>query len=182
MHMPGWAAVPSKSVSMPLIKNGAITDDPWQFPAEDGPMPETGSVAVSLTQWQREKAALLARSTPLGLLLTGNDSLDDIVPNITAYDLIAFVFPTFQDGRPYSMARLVRERHGYTGELRATGDVSRDQFLFMYRCGFDAFEVSAGNAIEDWLRAVSEISIWYQPTNDPRSALTTLRHKLHALE
>ncbi len=167
---------------MPLIKNGTIAYDPWQFPAEDGPLQKTGAVAVSLARWQREKAALLARGTPLGLLLTGGDSVDDVVPDITAYDLIAFVFPTFLDGRPYSMARLVRERYGYTGELRATGDVSRDQFLFMYRCGFDAFEVPAGGVVEDWLRAVSEVSIWYQPTNDPRSALATLRHKLHTLE
>ena len=167
---------------MPLIKSGAIVDDPWRFPAEDTPLPETGPVAVSFNRWRREKAALLARGKPLGLLLTSDDAAEDIAPDIATFDLIALVFPTFRDGRPYSMARLVRERHGYTGELRATGDVSRDQFLFMYRCGFDAFEVATGDAIEDWLRAVSEISIWYQPTNDPRGTLATLRHQSPTVE
>jgi len=162
---------------MPLIKSGAIVDDPWRFPAEDAPLLEPGLVAVSLSRWRREKAVLLARDKPLGLLLTSADAVEDIIPDIAAFDLIALSFPTFQDGRSYSMARLLRERHGYMGELRATGDVSRDQFLFMYRCGFDAFEVAAGDAIEDWLRAVSEISIWYQPTNDPRGTLATLRHQ-----
>jgi len=167
---------------MPLIKHGALAEDPWQFAAEDAALPESGPVAVSRARWQREKAALTARGTPLGLWLTSADQAEDIAADLAAFDLIALEFPTFQDGRPYSTARLLRERYGYEGELRAIGDVSRDQFLFMYRCGFDAFEVSAGGALEDWLRAVSEISIWYQPTDDPRGALATLRHRQVAAE
>ena len=165
---------------MLLIKNGAIAEDPWQFAAEDLPIPETGPVAVSPARWRREKDALLARGTPLGLVLTSDDQAEDIAANIAAFDLISLDFPTFVDGRPYSTARLLRERYRYTGELRATGDVSRDQFLFMYRCGFDAFEVGRDSALEDWLQAVSEISVWYQPTGDPRGALTALRHRSRA--
>lgn len=163
---------------MPLIKNGALTQDQWRFPAEAAPLPETGLVAVSLARWQRERVALMARGMPLGLKLTSGDQIEEIAADINAFDLIAIEFPTFQDGRPYSTARLIRERYGFEGELRATGDVSRDQFLFMYRCGFDAYEVVANDVLESWLRAVSEISIWYQPTDDPRAALTTLRHQL----
>ena len=77
--------------------------------------------------------------------------------------------------------RLLRERHGFIGELRAVGDVARDQFLFMHRCGFDAFQVGGGT-LEDWLRAVSEITIWYQPTGEAMGTLSTLRHRQAAAQ
>lgn len=167
---------------MPLIKNGAIAEDPWQFAADDAALPGHGPVAVSLARWQREKAALQARGVPLGLLMQSGERVEDIVADLKEFELIALDFPTFRDGRPYSTARLLRERYGFAGELRAVGDVSRDQFLFMHRCGFDAFQVSNGGALEAWLRAVSEISIWYQPTSDPRGALGVLRHRRAAAE
>ena len=167
---------------MPLIKNGAISEDAWQFPADDAPLPDQGPVAISLERWQREREVLQARRAPLGLLVKSDTQVEDFAADLAEFELIALDFPTFRDGRPYSAARLLRERHGYTGELRAVGDVSRDQFLFMHRCGFDAFQVSSGGALEGWLRAVSEISIWYQPTGDPRGALGTLRHRRAAAE
>ncbi|MDP6473743.1 MAG: DUF934 domain-containing protein [Alphaproteobacteria bacterium] len=161
---------------MPLIKNGAIAEDAWQFPADDAPLPGAGPVAVSLARWRREREVLLARGEPIGLAMNSDERAEDIASEHGAFELIALDFPTFRDGRPYSTARLLRERYGYGGELRAVGDVSRDQFLFMHRCGFDAFQVSGGATLEGWLRAVSEISIWYQPTGDPRAALGALRH------
>ena len=167
---------------MPLIKNGAIAEDVWQFAADNAKLAEQGPVAVTLARWQRDKALLRARSEPLGLLMLSDERVDDIVADLNEFELIALDFPTFRDGRPYSAARLLRERYGFAGELRAMGDVSRDQFLFMYRCGFNAFQVTNGEALEAWLRAVSEISIWYQPTNDPRAALSVLRHRQTAAE
>ncbi|MDA0230643.1 MAG: DUF934 domain-containing protein [Proteobacteria bacterium] len=167
---------------MPLIKNGAIAEDRWQFAADDAPLPGHGPVAVSLARWQREKAALQARSEPLGLLVQSGEPVEGIFPDLKEFGLIALDFPTFRDGRPYSAARLLRERYGFAGELRAVGDVSRDQFLFMHRCGFNAFQVTNAGAVEAWLRAVSEISIWYQPTSDPRGVLSALRHRRAAAE
>jgi uncharacterized protein (DUF934 family) len=167
---------------MPLIKNGASAEDPWQFAADDAALPEHGPVAVSPARWQREKAALRARGEPLGLLMQSGEQVEDIVADLKEFELIALDFPTFRDGRPYSSARLLRERYGFAGELRAVGDVSRDQFLFLHRCGFNAFQVTGAGALEAWLRAVSEISIWYQPTNDPRGALGVLRHRRAAAE
>ena len=167
---------------MPLIKNGAIAEDAWQFPADDAPLPGQGPVAVSPERWQREREVLQARRAALGLLVKSDAQVADFAADLAAFELIALEFPTFRDGRSYSAARLLRERYGYTGELRAVGDVSRDQFLFMHRCGFDAFQVSSGGALEGWLRAVSEISIWYQPTGDARGALSTLRHRRAAAE
>ena len=167
---------------MPLIKNGAIVDDDWLFLADDTPLPGPGPVIVSLTRWRREREMLRARGAALGLLLHSDEGAQDVAPDLADFRLIALDFPSFRDGRPYSTARLLRERHGFTGELRAVGNVLRDQFLFMHRCGFDAFQLSGGVGLEDWLRAVSEITIWYQPTDDARGALGALRHRRAAAE
>ena len=76
---------------------------------------------------------------------------------------LALQFPKFADGRAFTYARLLRERHGYAGELRAVGDVLRDQYQFMLRCGFDAFEVADANSIDGWRQSAAEITVWYQP-------------------
>lgn len=162
---------------MPLIKNGAIVEDGWIFLADDDPLPDSGPVAVSPARWRREKETLRGRGEPLGVFLRSDEQAKDIAAELHKFALVALDFPTFRDGRPYSTARLLRERYGFTGELRAIGDVARDQFLFMHRCGFDAFQVTGRGALEAWLRAISEISIWYQPTNNPRAAVGTLRHR-----
>ncbi|MHA1154101.1 MAG: DUF934 domain-containing protein, partial [Alphaproteobacteria bacterium] len=93
------------------------------------------------------------------------------------FQVIALEFPSFGDGRAYSYARLLRERHGYRGELRAVGNVLRDQALFMRRCGFDAFEVAEGTAVAGWREALGEISVFYQPTEDGRPAAPGLRNQ-----
>jgi uncharacterized protein (DUF934 family) len=77
---------------------------------------------------------------------------------------------------------LLRERYGFAGELRAVGNVLRDQFMFMHRCGFDAFEVADERQVEAWRKAMDEISVWYQPATDGRVPATTLRHFRSAAE
>jgi uncharacterized protein (DUF934 family) len=86
------------------------------------------------------------------------------------------MFPTFRDGRAYSQARLLRERHGFKGELRATGQVLRDQFVFMLRAGFDAFEVKKESDAEAFAATVKRYSVFYQPTGDGR--LTALHRRM----
>ena len=85
------------------------------------------------------------------------------------------VFPSFRDGRAYSQARLLRERHGFEGELRATGQVLRDQFLFMLRAGFDAFEVIKDADAEAFAQASRRYSVFYQPTGDGRATARAAR-------
>ncbi len=167
---------------MPLIKNGAIAEDGWQFLADDAALPESGPVAVSPLRWRREKETLRGRGEPLGVYLQSGEKAQDIAAELHEFTLIALDFPTFRDGRPYSTARLLRERYGFKGELRAIGDVARDQFLFMHRCGFDAFQTAGSGALQGWLRAIAEISVWYQPTNDPRATAGLLRHRQAAAE
>lgn len=160
---------------MPLLKSGSLVDDPW-IPVADGePLPPAGAIIVSLKRWQEERADLIARANGLGVRLAAADHAGAIAADIPLLALIALEFPTFRDGRAYSTARLLRERFGFKGELRAVGNVLRDQLLFMHRCGFDAFEVRDAAAVDEWKRAMSEISIFYQATADGHATAIQLR-------
>jgi uncharacterized protein (DUF934 family) len=165
---------------MPLIKDGRVVDDPWRFVADDEPLPAEGLVAVGLERWQREQNVLLARHAPLGLRLRPGQHPDAIAADVQRFELIALEFPKFTDGRAYSYARRLREQHGFAGELRAVGQVLRDQLLFMQRCGFDAFEVVKGDAVEAWLKALGEFSVFYQPVPDGRRPVWALRRRAAA--
>ncbi len=102
--------------------------------------------------------------------------VDDLVPHLDRLGAVALVFPTFRDGRAYSQARLLRERYLYRGELRATGQVLRDQFVFMLRAGFDAFDVKKQADAEAFAQTVQRYSVFYQPTGDGR--ITALHRRM----
>jgi len=160
---------------MPLLKDGQITEDTWQSLAEDVQTTPEGDLIVSLEQWQVEGDELRARNGRLGLRLKSDQSPAQFGDDIEGFDLIALEFPRFGDGRAYSYARLLRERYGFTGELRAVGNVLRDQLFFMLRCGFDSFEIAKETAPSDWQAAISEFSVWYQPATDRRKPVGALR-------
>ena len=148
---------------MSLIKNGQITEDSWQVIAEDGLLPSAGDIIVTLEFWQASRDRLLRHNGRLGLRLRSDEAAGAIVGDLEHLDLVALEFPKFNDGRAYSTARLLRERYGFAGEVRAVGNVLRDQLHFMRRCGFDAFEVVGDKALQDWCAALAEISVTYQP-------------------
>src|ERR1700761_7178765 len=125
---------------MPLVKNGKIAADIFVHVADDAELPEGGAVLISAARFLEDPKALLARMGELGVIWPNNRDLDDLVPYLERLAAVALVFPSFRDGRAYSQARLLRERYLYRGELRATGQVLRDQFVFMLRAGFDTFE------------------------------------------
>ncbi len=160
---------------MPLIKNDEITEDPWIGVADEEALPDGAPAIVSLERWQAERDTLDGRNAPLGIRLRADQPPAEIAEDINRFQVIALEFPNFGDGRAYSYARLLRERYGYRGELRAVGNVLRDQALFMRRCGFDAFEVAAGTGAAGWREALGEISVFYQPTEDGRPAAPGLR-------
>ena len=110
---------------------------------------------LSKKRWLAERERLAARNAPLGLLIEPARSIDDIAADLPRFALIALDFPKFSDGRAFSTARLLREKHGYTGELRAVGNVLSDQIPFMRRVGFDAFEVTHAPPAARWPRAAS---------------------------
>ncbi len=162
---------------MPLIKDGGLADDPWVTLADDAESPPEGPVIVTLARWQADRDRLAGRNQPLGVRLKSDQSPASIADDLGRFAVIALEFPKFTDGRAYSYARLLRERYGYEGELRAVGNVLRDQFLFMHRCGFDAFEVEDDKMADAWLEAISEFDVWYQAAADERIPVLALRHK-----
>jgi len=151
---------------MALLRNARVEDDDWVFVADDQPVPTDGPVAVSLARYQAERDRLNGRQDPLGLVLASGETPRAVAGDVGRFALICLDFPKFTDGRAYSAARLLRERFGFQGELRATGNVLRDQLAFMWRCGIDAFEIpDSVNALQ-WLSALNEISVHLQPAAD----------------
>jgi len=167
---------------MPLIKDGRAATDPWTDVGLEEPLPGSGPVIVPLARWREDRDALLARGGALGVRLASSELIDEVADDLGHLDLVALEFPHFKDGRHYSTARLLRERHGFPGEVRAVGNVLRDQFLFMHRCGFDAYEVADDATVEAWSDAIREYSVWYQPTADGRPWIPATRHQRRAAE
>ncbi len=160
---------------MPLIKNSAFVENTYARVADEETLPE-GAIVVSLKRFQAERDALLSRNTPLGLRLTADQSPESLGADIHHFAVVELEFPKFKDGRAYSWARQLRQRLGYNGELRAVGEVLRDQWLFMSRCGIDAFEVRPGTRIEDFRAAMGEQTVFYQPASDRVRNVLDLRH------
>ena len=161
---------------MPLVKNGKIAADNLVRVADDAELPDGGSVLVSAARFLENPEGLLAKTAKLGVIWPNNRDLDDLLPYLNRLAAVALVFPTFRDGRAYSQARLLRERHGYAGELRATGQVLRDQFLFMLRAGFDALEVKKESDAEAFALTAKRYLVFYQPTGDGR--ITALHRRM----
>jgi uncharacterized protein (DUF934 family) len=159
---------------MPLIKNGALADDNFTAVADDADLPGA-AVIVSLTRFQKDRAALLARNTPLGVRLRADQSPAALGEDVQRLSLIVLEFPKFRDGRAFSWARMLRTRLGYTGEIRATGDFLYDQLAFMTRVGIDAFEVPEKITLELFRRALGEMRFAYQPAADGRKTIRELR-------
>jgi uncharacterized protein (DUF934 family) len=167
---------------MPLVKNGRITTDLFVQIADGAELPGDGAILVSAARFLEDPEAMLRRAGKLGVIWPNNRNLDDLVPYLDRLAAVALVFPSFRDGRAYSQARLLRERHGYDGELRATGQVLRDQFVFMSRAGFDAFEVKKDADADAFAETVKRYSVFYQPTGDGRVTALNRRMQLRHSE
>ena len=161
---------------MPLVKNGRITTDLFVHIAEGAELPGDGAILVPATRFLADPEAVLKHAGKVGVIWPNNRDLDDLVPYLDRLAAVALVFPSFRDGRAYSQARLLRERHGYDGELRATGQVLRDQFVFMSRAGFDTFEVKKDAYADAFAGTMKRYSVFYQPTGDGR--VTSLNRRM----
>jgi len=161
---------------MPLVKNGKITGDAFVHIADDAEIPGDGAILISSTRFLGDPETLSRRTGKTGVIWPNNRDVDDLVPYLDRLAVIGLVFPTFRDGRAYSQARLLRERYSYRGELRATGQVLRDQFVFMLRAGFDAFEVKKESDAEAFALTAKRYSVFYQPTGDGR--ITALHRRM----
>ena len=150
-----------------LIKLGQPEKATWSLCRDGEELPEARPAIVPLALWQAHRD-----QTDLAPWL-GSDTVltSALVAELHAAPLVAIDFPAFTDGRGYSLARLLRERHGYTGEIRAIGDVLVDQLFYMTRCGFDALALRDDQHLDDALRALGAFSVSYQPGVDVQEAL-----------
>lgn len=151
---------------MRIIENREVVEDRWRRVADDEPLPPEGDLIVSLARWRAERDALIAHPGRIGVRCPGETEPEELVPDFAHLSLVALELQKFTDGRAYSTARLLRERHGFRGQLRAVGNVLRDQLFYLHRVGFDAFELTEGKSLEDALSAFDDFTVWYQPAAD----------------
>ncbi|MFN9357399.1 MAG: DUF934 domain-containing protein [Alphaproteobacteria bacterium] len=161
---------------MPLIKDGAFITDSFTRVADADELP-AGAVIVSLSRFLDAREALLSRDAPLGVRIGSHETPDALGPDVHRLAVVELSFPKFRDGRGYSSARVLRDRLGYRGEVRAVGEVLRDQWLFMRRCGVDACEVREGTGLEDFRAALGEQTVFYQRTADGVPDIFALRQR-----
>lgn len=154
-----------------LIKDRQIVDDNFSLLKlnEDGSLPAIpadGDVIVPLAAWLAQKDALLARNGKTGVWIDSHEEVEQLGSDAGKFALVAVNFPAFTDGRGFSTARLLRERYGYTGELRAIGDVFKDLLYYMQRCGFNAYSVREDKDIGEALKGLTDFSDGYQVAVD----------------
>ena len=122
------------------LKDGLVVDNSWQLVAADADSLPAGDILVPAAYWQANQSQLADHSGNVGIWVNGEDEIEAFSDSIAALPVIAINFPKFVDGRGFSLARLLRERFGYIGEIRAVGQFIRDQLFMMQRCGFNAFQ------------------------------------------
>ncbi|MBR0568043.1 DUF934 domain-containing protein [Azoarcus sp. L1K30] len=161
-----------------IIKHGVIHEDDWTVlrlgEGEDATSVElpAGRVIVPLAVWlaRRDTLGAQAEAGVLGVWLAGTEDPATLADDLLRLQLIAVDFPKFADGRGYSIATLLRARHGYGGELRAIGEVLRDQFSYLTRCGFDSLQPATGRytrpQLEAALASLKDFSDPYQGAVD----------------
>ena len=145
----------------------ALAEDPFTAVADDQAIPP-GDVIISLTRFQTEGESLLGEGRQVGVRLESGEEVEALAYDLPQIAVVALAFPKFGDGRAYTSARLLRERFHFKGEVRAVGDVLREQAGYMVRCGFDAFEPADGSTVEDWERATQRFRHVYQRAADGR--------------
>ncbi|MBP0596629.1 DUF934 domain-containing protein [Herbaspirillum sp. LeCh32-8] len=159
-----------------IIKNKSIVADDWTvLRLAEGETADTvtvadGKVIVPLKVWKAQADKLKARAE-LGVWFASDERPEELKGELDNFKVIAVDFPKFADGRGYSIAYNLRARLGYTGELRAVGDVLRDQLFYMQRVGFDAFAVRADKNIHDAVKGLTDFSEKYQTSWDEKNPL-----------
>ncbi|MBT8766621.1 DUF934 domain-containing protein [Metapseudomonas boanensis] len=152
-----------------IIKNGQVIDETWHLLDKDATLdgiPNCDDIIVPLALWCDHAHALKARDGGLGVWLDSNEEIEEIADQLEYFQVIALNFPAFTDGRHSSTAYLLRQRYGYKGEVRAIGDVLRDQLFALKRCGFDAFALRADKDPYDALKAFEDFAEVYQASSD----------------
>jgi uncharacterized protein (DUF934 family) len=145
-----------------LIKEGRHERDDWVLVEDDAPIPDSGSIILPLAIYQAQKPDWDNTDRKIGVWLNDDQMAEDTVDSLDSLSLIALRFPKFADGRGFSKARLLRDRYGYTGEIRAIGDFLPDQVFYMLRCGIDAFACRTEEEAATALSLLTPFSVRYQ--------------------
>jgi uncharacterized protein (DUF934 family) len=162
---------------MPLIKNGKVVDDVWAYVEDGHELSPGGCFTVSLGRFLSEHDVLVARNRSIGVRLAVSDDPALLVPHLDRLHVIELQFPKYTDGRALSQAQLLRRRHGYKGEIRAIGQVLRDQLRLMIRCGFDAVVIDQGDAEAIYDFSAHEFSEFYQAATDTSDTIFLKRQR-----
>jgi uncharacterized protein (DUF934 family) len=149
-----------------LIRRDRVVTDGWAVADTFDDIPGRGDVIVPLSLWTAARDRLVERDGRVGVRLGPADDPAALAVDIERLAMVAIDFPHFADGRGYSTARLLRERYRYIGELRAIGDVGRDQLFYLARVGFDAFVLREGEDPIGALAAFADFSEAYQASVD----------------
>ena len=148
-----------------IIRDREIVADDWITVGDDEPIPN-GDVIVSWERWLADGEAILARPGRIGVRINGEHDARDLTRDLQQFALVVIEFPTYADGRGYSHARILRDQLGFSGELRASGNVLRDQIFYLARVGFNAFESDGGKSLESVLEGLNDFSVTYQAAAD----------------
>jgi len=145
---------------MTIIKDKSIIDDTWHVHQDDEPLLDNS--IINLAYWLENRDSLKANQSPLGLLVEGDADIHSFKDDLSQFAIIAINIPAFTDGRGYSLAKLIRNQYGFTGEIRAVGDVLPDQALYLTRVGFDALELENEESAQLAINKLNDYSVCYQ--------------------
>ena len=162
---------------MPLLKNGEVVDDVWAFVEDGHELSPGGCITVSLGRFLSEHDQLLHRNRSIGVRLNVGDDPGLLAPFLDQIHLVELQFPKYTDGRAFSQAQLLRRRHGYKGEVRAIGQVLRDQLRLMIRSGFDAMVIDEADAEAVYDFSAKEFSEFYQSASDTADTIFLKRQR-----
>ncbi|HVY90991.1 MAG TPA: DUF934 domain-containing protein [Hyphomonadaceae bacterium] len=162
---------------MPLLKSGKIVDDVWAFVEDAHELSPGGCITVSLARFLSEHEQLLHRNRTIGVRLTNTDDPALLGPFLDQIHLVELQFPKYTDGRAFSQSQLLRRRLGYKGEVRAIGQVLRDQLRLMIRSGFDAMVIDEKDAEAVYDFSEHEFSEFYQSASDAQDTIFLKRHR-----
>jgi uncharacterized protein (DUF934 family) len=164
-----------------LIRNGRLEVDVWRvFDAGSIALPPDENYwMVKLETWKKHREQLSLRKFPVAILVPSDADSTDIIfkcdssTHLEKIALIAIDFPTYTDGRGFSLAQILRKQYGWKGELRAMGDVLIDIIHYLARCGFDSFLIKEGHDAKLALEAFETFTVHYQRSYPPPTKLTT---------
>lgn len=163
---------------MPLLEHGRTVADRFVAVADDEALPDAPAL-ISLARLTADAGSLAGRNAELGVQVASTTRPEAIAPLLARVSLVAIEFPKFRDGRGFTIARTLRERYGYKGEIRAVGHLLPDQHTHALRCGFSSVAVADGADLSPWTAALGRFDVAYQPDEAGSDTISGLRRHLH---